>query len=128
MRDRFVLTRGMLILIILFILLIAGIIIGISTSKSNSIEEYKNFENQLESMASKYYEIKGLDLDEGEEIKIELSSLDKQIPITNDLKNKCDGYIIIANELNIEKDEYELTYNSYIKCGRKYITNNYSEY
>ena len=128
MKDRFVFTRGMLLLIIFVILLIVGIIIGVNVSKSSSIEEYKTFESQLESIARNYYQMQELELEDGEERKITLSSLDKKIPVTNSLKNKCEAYVIVSNELNIENKEYEILYNAYINCGRKYTTNNYSEY
>ena len=46
----------------------------------------------------------------------------------NYLKDKCEGYVIITNEENLSSEKYELVYNAYIKCGKKYITANYSEY
>lgn len=128
MKDKFVLTRGKLILIILILLIIVGTIIGISISKNNNIQEYKDFESELESDAENYVIIKEIELDEGEERKITLNSLKKQNLVSNDLQNKCNGYIIVSNEVNLETDEYEFVYNAYIKCGNKYMTNNYSEY
>lgn len=128
MREKFVLTRGKLILIILIILIIIGVIIGISISKNNNIQKYKDFESELETDADNYVIIKEIELNEGEEKKITINSLKKQDLVSNDLVNKCDGYVIVSNEINIETDEYEYVYNSYIKCGKKYMTNNYSEY
>ncbi len=128
MKDRFVLTRGMLLLIIIVLIIIIGSIIGISISKSNSVERYKEFEEELESNAENYLNIKNLELEEGEERKVTLSSLKKQGLVTNKLAEKCTGYVIISNEINIENDQYELIYNSYIKCKNKYTTNNYSQY
>lgn len=128
MRDKFVLTRGRLILIILVILTIVGVIIGVSISKNNNIQKYKDFESELESDAENYIIIKDMEFDEGDEKKITLNSLKKQELVSNDLQNKCNGYVIVSNENNIETDEYELVYTAYIKCGNKYITNNYSEY
>lgn len=128
MKDRFVLTRGMLLLIIIVLMIIIGSIIGISISKSNSVERYKEFEEELESNAENYLNIKNLELEEGEERKVTLSSLKKQGLVTNKLAEKCNGYVIISNEINIENDQYELIYNAYIKCKNKYTTNNYSQY
>lgn len=128
MKDKFVLTRGMLILIILVILIIVGIIVGINISKDNNIQKYKDFETELENDAENYLLIKELELEEGEEKKITINSLKKQDLVTNDLTDKCDGYVIISNEENIETGEYEIIYNAYIKCGKKYTTINYSEY
>lgn len=128
MRDKFVLTRGRLILIILITLIVIGGIIGISISRGNNIRKYKDFESELESNAENYIIIKEINLDEGEERKITLNSLKNQKLVSNDLKNKCDGYVIVSNEINIETDEYELVYSAYIKCGNKYTTSNYSEY
>lgn len=130
MKDKFVLTRGMLILIILVILIIIGVVIGISISKSNNIQKYKDFESELESDAENYIIIKDIELEEGEERKITLSALKKQKLASNedDLQNKCSGYVIVSNEENVETEEYELIYTAYIKCGKKYVTSNYSEY
>lgn len=128
MRDKFVLTRGMLILIILIILIIIAIIVGINISKDNNIQKYKDFESELETKSKIYLEIKEISLEEGEEKKITINSLEKQNLVNNDLKDKCDGYVIISNEENIETNKYQIIYNAYIKCGNKYVTTNYSEY
>ena len=72
--------------------------------------------------------IKNLDIDEGEEKKITLKTLSDSNLVYSDLKDKCDGYVIITNEEDLSSDKYELVYNAYIKCGRKYMTANYSEY
>lgn len=128
MKDKFVLTRGKLILIILILIIIIGTIIGISISRSNNIQKYKDFESELESGAENYIIIKDMEFNEGDEKKITLNSLKKQDLISNDLQNKCSGYVIVSYEENLETDEYEFVYNAYIKCGNKYMTNNYSEY
>ena len=60
--------------------------------------------------------------------KITLKTLLDSNLVYSDLKDKCTGYVIITNEEDFSSDKYELVYNAYIKCGKKYMTANYSEY
>ena len=90
--------------------------------------KYKDFEKELVTGAQNYYVIKNLDIDEGEEKKITLKTLSSSNLVYSDLKDKCDGYVIITNEEDFSSDKYVLVYNAYIKCGKKYMTANYSEY
>ena len=89
---------------------------------------YKDFEKELVTGAQNYYVIKNLDIDDGEEKKITLKTLSDSNLVYSDLKDKCSGYVIITNEEDFSTEKYKLNYNAYIKCGRKYMTANYSEY
>ena len=122
MNNKGVITRGMAILAALILIIVLAI------GKSTNVNKYKSFEKELVTGAQNYYVIKNLDIDEGEEKKITLKTLSDSNLVYSDLKDKCDGYVIITNEEDLSSDKYELVYNAYIKCGRKYMTANYSEY
>ncbi len=128
MNNKGVITRGMAILAALILIIIIGIIIAVNIGKSTNVNKYKDFEKELVTGAQNYYEIKNLDIDEGEEKKISLKTLSDSNLVYSDLKDKCSGYVIITNEEDFSTEKYKLNYNAYIKCGRKYITANYSEY
>lgn len=128
MNNKGVITRGMAILTLLILVVIIIIFVSINIGKKSNINKYKDFENELVIGAQNYYEIKNIDIDEGEEEKISLNDLKNSNLIYSDLKDKCEGYVIITNEENLSSEKYELVYNAYIKCGKKYITANYSEY
>lgn len=128
MNNKGVITRGMAILAALILIIIIGIIIAVNVGKSTNVNKYKDFEKELVTGAQNYYEIKNLDIDEGEEKKISLNTLSDSNLVYSDLKDKCSGYVIITNEEDFSTEKYKLNYNAYIKCGRKYMTANYSEY
>lgn len=128
MNNKGVITRGMAILAALILIIVLAIVITINVGKSTNVNKYKSFEKELVTGAQNYYVIKNLDIDEGEEKKITLKTLSDSNLVYSDLKDKCDGYVIITNEEDLSSDKYELVYNAYIKCGRKYMTANYSEY
>lgn len=128
MNNKGVITRGMAILAALILIIIIGIIIALNVGKSTNVNKYKDFEKELVTGAQNYYEIKNLDIDEGEEKKISLKTLSDSNLVYSDLKDKCSGYVIITNEEDFSTEKYKLNYNAYIKCGRKYMTANYSEY
>ncbi len=128
MNNKGVITRGMAILVALILIIIIGIIIAVNIGKSTNVNKYKDFEKELVTGAQNYYEIKNLDIDEGEEKKISLKTLSDSNLVYSDLKDKCSGYVIITNEEDFSTEKYKLNYNAYIKCGRKYMTANYSEY
>ncbi len=122
------LTRGKILIIISIILIIILIVVGANVIKKVTINKYKNFEEEIRIEAENYFVIKDFKLDNGEEIKVTLSELKKQNLISNDLKNKCDGYAIISSERDIYTNTYDINYRAYIKCGHIYSTPNYSEY
>ena len=100
----------------------------LKSKDSRSIEKYNAFEEELEKAAVNYVYMKNIYLDEGEEKKIMLKELFNVYSTDNNLKNKCEGYVIVSSEKNISTKEYETSYNAYIKCSNKYKTPNYSEY
>ena len=96
--------------------------------KNKSDDKYKSLENELVTGAQNYFIIKNMDIDEGEEKRINMSELAKNNLIYNDLKDKCNGYVLVSNEKDISTDDYNIEYRAYIKCGNRYMTVNYSEY
>ena len=128
MEQKYFFTRGKAILLGLVLLSILIIIITIKLGKQNSIKEYKDFEEELKNAAENYVIINNVILDEGEEIRVTKSKLIENNLIYNDLKDKCSAYVLVSNEEDIATEEYTIVYRAYIKCGKKYITSNYSEY
>ena len=128
MEEKVFLTRGKAILFSIVVLIIIIVVIVIKINQQNSTQKYKEFEAELKSAAENYYIINDLEILDGEEIRISKKKLIDSNLIYNDLKDKCDAYVIISNEKNIETDNYEILYLPYIKCGTKYITSNYSAY
>ncbi len=128
MQEKKFLTRGTVLLIGILIVIILIVFISFKIVKNSSVKKYNTFEDELVSAAENYYAIKDIEIDDGEEKKIAISELSKMNLVYNELASKCDGYVIIASEEDISTEEYEIVYRPYIKCGKKYMTANYSEY
>lgn len=120
-------TRGQAILLSILLISVLGTIVGIKIANNNAIKSYKKFQEELQVVAENYKEIKDIKVKKDGEKRISLEALKKQRLVTNPLKDKCKGYVIISNE-ETYPDEYELVYRSYIKCGSKYKTEAYVEY
>ena len=116
--------------IILFCLaVIAGLTVFfvIKHNKEQELANYKNFEKELVTATKNYYKINKSTIKEGYEMRVDLDTLIKQKFISNDLTKECKGYTVIGNNKTLEGD-YELEYVAYIKCGNKYVSDNYSAY
>ena len=114
--------------IILFCLVIIAGLTTFFIIKYNQNKElmgYKDFEKELVIATKNYYKINKPVIKEGYEIRIEMKTLIKQKFLSNDLSEECSGYTIIGNNQTLEGD-YELEYTGYIKCGNKYMSDNYS--
>ncbi len=119
-------TRGQAILCVFVLIVLISTFIGIKVAKNNTIKSYEKFQKELVDIAKNYKEIKNITVKKDGEKRVTLSQLKKQNLITNKLKDKCKGYVIISNE-ETYPDEYELVYRAYIKCG-SYKTDAYIEY
>lgn len=128
MEEKKILTRGTVLLMVILVVIILIVFISFQIVKKTSIKKYNTFEDELISAAENYYAIKDIEIDDGEEKKITISELSKMNLVYNQLASKCDGYVIIVSEEDISTEEYEIVYRPYIKCGKKYMTANYSEY
>ena len=102
--EKYFLTRGKAILAGLILLAVIIVFIVIKVGGATSVQKYKDFENELKNAAESYYDI------------------------NNELKDRCVGYVVISSEKDIASEDYNIVFRPYIKCGRKYITSNYSEY
>lgn len=126
--EKYFLTRGKAILFGLILIAVIVIVIVFKINGSNSTQKYKAFEKEIKSAAENYFVIKGLKMDDGEEIRISKKTLQDNHLIYNELKDKCDAYAIISNEKNFGTDQFEIVFTGYIKCGNKYVSSGYSEY
>lgn len=116
--------------IILFsMLVIAGttVFFIFQSNKSNEIGKYKELQKDLLEITKKYKEINEIELQEGYELRIDMNTLVKEHYLSNELTKECKGYTIISSVKGFD-GEYEEEYNSYIKCGTKYVSPNYSEF
>lgn len=123
-----VITRGMVLLAALILVVVITVIIIIKVNTAKSDDKYKEFEEEMVSAAQNYYIIKNVDVEEGEEKRITLKQLVNSNLVYNELKDKCNGYVILSNEKDIATDEYDLVYTAYIECGSRYMSANYSKY
>ena len=126
--EKYFLTRGKAILFGLILIVVFVVILVIKIGNKKQIEEYKSFEDEVKSAAENYVVIKNIDVDDGEEIRISKKKLISSNLIYNELRNECSFYVIVSSEKNIVTNKYEISFLPYIKCGRKYMTSNYSEY
>ncbi len=128
MEETKFLTRGKVLLFVVIIVIILITYISFKIVHTSTMKKYTGFEKELMSAAENYYEIKNIEVEDGEEKKVTIKELSDMNLVYNELSNKCSGYVIIASEEDISKDDYEIVYRPYIKCGKKYMTANYSEY
>lgn len=128
MQEKKFLTRGKVLLAVFIVIIILIIYFSFKIIHNSSIKKYNLFEDELRVAAENYYIIKDISIDYGEEKNVTIDQLSSMKLIYNELKDKCSGYVIISNEKDIATDKYKITYRPYIKCGKKYMTANYSEY
>lgn len=121
-------TRGQAILFGFILLLGLGIFIGIKIVNNNSIDNYHAFEKELKIAAKLYVKLNNISIQKDGEKRITLKKLKEQDLVSNDLKDKCTGYVYVVNQLDLEMDKYKKLYYSYIKCGSKYKTTGYVNY
>lgn len=120
-------TRLHIILFFLVICIGIGIYIGFNISKSHKINDYKNLEKDIVSASKIYYKINEINLDDGDEKRININRLKRQGLLQNELADECKGYVLITSEESFN-DKYEIVHRAYIKCKNNYTTVNYSEY
>lgn len=121
-------TRGQVILCFLILIAIGGVYFGIKKMSSNSIDDYKSFEKELKSATKNYLELNDIQIEEDTEEMITLEELNEFNLLSSDLKDECKGYVYAENQEDPETEEYKIQYYSYIKCGKKYTTENYVNY
>ncbi len=126
--EKYFLTRGKAILAGLILLAVIIVFIVIKVGGATSVQKYKDFENELKNAAESYYDINSVDIEDGEIRRLSMKEVLKAYSTDNELKDRCVGYVVISSEKDIASEDYNIVFRPYIKCGRKYITSNYSEY
>lgn len=118
-------TRLHIILFCIFLIGGLTIFFVLKYKAAEELKNYKKFEKELVNATKNYYKLNKIKIKEGFEIRIDMETLVNKKFLSNDLTNECKGYTIIGNVKTLEGD-YELEYTGYIKCGDKYISDNYS--
>lgn len=122
------LTKGKIIIISVFVLIIISIFVGIKVHKSNLRKEYIGFENQLVYSASNFLKKEKIQLAENEWREINIKDIIKQKLATFSRSSDCKGYVIVqASPKDKNTGKIENSYNAYISCGKIYETKNYGE-
>ena len=111
-------TSILVIIIVVLLLIIIGLILIMAKSIFDN-DKYDDFEDQLEDVAERYVLTNNYDLSS---LPSSIVIKDLSSMINNDLKNKCDGYVLIRKEH--DDDGYEYDYDAYINCGN-YKTKGY---
>lgn len=132
------LTKTKIIIMSSIVLIIGLIVIFVVVHRHNLKKEYMKYESQLEYAAPNYLLKERISLKENEWREIKVKDILKQKLITNKRSSDCDGYVIAQglkdNNKNISNTEDEeevsdytsnITYKSYIKCKKIYITEGY---
>ncbi len=138
------LTKTKIIILASLIMIVCMIFIINKVNKNKLINEYKNYEKQLEYSAPNYIQKEKITLSEYEWRKIDVKDILKQGFVTNKRSSDCEGYVI-ANALKNETENSKIyddetssdklstnevisnniTYKSYIKCKNIYTTEGY---
>ena len=127
MEEKYFFTRGKVILFGLIIIAVVSVVLFIKFGGKDPNQKYKDFETELKDAAQNYVIIRNIKIKDGAEIRIPKQKLVEYNLVYNELKSKCDGYVIVNSDKNIATKKYEITYTPYIRCS-KYSTTNYSEY
>ena len=122
-------TRLQLILAALVVTAVLVVFIVIKVSIANKDVKYRNYEKILVSTAEVYYNVKDIDIRDGEKDIVKAKDLKSGGFLQTDSKlvDKCDGYVESKSEKDYNTGEYNITRKAYIKCGNKYKTVNYIE-
>ena len=114
--------------IILFLIVVITTIIVIATVKSNSskkIERYKKLEKDLNTATIYFYGEKAKKIEKGRMEVVSMKTIIDNGYLQDSLTSSCIGYTIVSNYK--AQDQYVIGYDSYIKCGNDYQTDNYSD-
>ena len=112
-------TKGKVIIIVSFFILIAIIIGFIFIRRSNLRKAYIKLENQMTNAAPNYLLLEKITLKTGEYRKININEIIKDKLVTNSKAKDCKGYVIAKNENKSN------TYKTYLKCKSIYTTTGY---
>ena len=115
-------TKGKIIFLLTFILLVGSIASIIYINRSKLKKEYIKIENQLLNIAPNYIEREGIILNAGEWREISIKELTKNSYIPSAYLKDCKGYVIASSD-----NDDDIKFNAYVKCGNIYTTENYGK-
>jgi hypothetical protein len=118
-------TRLHLILFGLVITIAVIVIVSVKLGGSKKIERYKKLEKDLNIATMYYYGSKEDEIEKGKMKIITMKTIVANGYLQDEITSKCDGYTIISNYRIA--GEYEISYDSYIKCGDSYKTPDFEE-
>ena len=118
-------TRLHLILFALVVTTIIIVVTTVMTSGNKKIERYKKLEKDLNTATIYYYGSKEEELEKGRMKVIKMQTIIDNGYLQDEITSKCKGYTIVSNYRIA--GEYEISYESYIKCGNTYVTPDFEE-
>ena len=118
-------TRLHLILFALVVTTIIVVVTTVMTSGNKKIERYKKLEKDLNTATIYYYGSKEEELEKGRMKVIKMQTIIDNGYLQDEITSKCKGYTIVSNYRIA--GEYEISYESYIKCGNAYVTPDFEE-
>lgn len=118
-------TRLHLILFALVVTTIIVVVTTVMTSGNKKIERYKKLEKDLNTATIYYYGSKEEELEKGRMKVIKMQTIIDNGYLQDEITSKCKGYTIVSNYRIA--GEYEISYESYIKCGNTYVTPDFEE-
>ena len=118
-------TRLHLILFALVVTTIIVVVTTVMTSGNKKIERYKKLEKDLNTATIYYYGSKEKELEKGRMKVIKMQTIIDNGYLQDEITSKCKGYTIVSNYRIA--GEYEISYESYIKCGNAYVTPDFEE-
>ena len=145
-------TRLHLILFALVVTTIIIVVTTVMTSGNKKIERYKKLEKDLNTATIYYYgskmaqvmnevqedkikedemafeqgrKVQEEELEKGRMKVIKMQTIIDNGYLQDEITSKCKGYTIVSNYRIA--GEYEISYESYIKCGNAYVTPDFEE-
>lgn len=117
-------TRLHIILFLLVVIAIVIVVVAIKSDGNKKIAKYKKLESDLKTATLYYYKNSGKTVEKGTRKIIKMSTIVDDGYLQDEITNECVGYTIISNYRDVEGN-YEIDYESFVKCGDSYQTEGY---
>ena len=117
-------TRLHIILFLLVIISGITIFIFVKAGSSKKISRYQKLEKDFNTATKYYYGNKEKEVEKGRRKIITMKTIVDNGYLQDEITNKCVGYTIVSNYRNLD-NEYNINYETYIKCGDAYQTVGY---
>ena len=114
--------------IILFALVVIGLtttLIVINVKKNQKLARYQKLETDLQTATSYYLQNNNIVVDKGRRKIIKMDTVIKNGYLQDEMTKECTGYTIVLNSRASLENDYEISYDPYIKCGKSYQTEGY---